>query len=391
VSRHGLRWGLRSVVLGTVVFFASPGWATAADVVTLRAGPSPVHFGGRVAFSGAVTPAVAGEAIGIYAQRRSAWLRVGSASTNAAGSFSLTATVKTHGVFVARGIDALGNPVESAPVSVLVRPRVIASLRGPRRIGARLYLVGRMQPRVAGTVTLTEGDRVQRVAVGPSGRFVAQLTTTRLFRYRATVRLRPAAGYVAWHRRYAVRVKLRQLAVGSRNAAVKWLEYSLSRLDHYALPGVDNVYDEGTADAVLAFQKVHGLPRTGSVDSRFWGVLRTSGPPLARLRSGDHIEIDKTRQVLFEIRNGEVISVSHVSTGATGNTPVGHWHVYAKGPGFNAKGMYDSLFFIGEFAIHGYISVPSYPASHGCVRTPFWFARGFYSRWGIGTSVYVFP
>jgi lipoprotein-anchoring transpeptidase ErfK/SrfK len=53
--------------------------------------------------------------------------------------------------------------------------------------------------------------------------------------------------------------------------------------------------------------------------------------------------------------------------------------------------MYDSLFFVGEFAIHGYYSVPSYPASHGCVRTPIWFASGLYSRWGIGTSVYVFP
>jgi hypothetical protein len=378
-------------VLGTVVFFASPGWAIAADVVTLRGGPSPVRFGGRVALSGAVTPAVAGETIGIYARGRSGWLLVRNASTNAAGSFSLATSVKTRRVFVARGSDALGNPVESAPVSVLVRPRVVASLRGARRIGARLYLVGRVQPRVAGTVTLTDGDRLRRVAVGPRGRFVAQLTTTHVFRYHATVRLRPAAGYVAWHRRYAVRIKLSPLAIGARNAAVKWLEYSLSHLDHYSLPAVDNVYDEETADAVLSFQKVHGLPPTGSVDSRFWGVLRTSGPPLARVRSGDHIEIDKTRQVLFEIRNGEVTSVSHVSTGATGNTPVGHWHVYAKGPGFNAKGMYDSLFFIGEFAIHGYISVPSYPASHGCVRTPFWFARGFYSRWGIGTSVYVFP
>jgi hypothetical protein len=390
MSRRRMTWGLRSVVLGTLVFFAWPGSAIAADVVTLRAGPSEVRFGGRVVLRGAVTPAVAGETIGIYAQRRSRWSLVRNVSTNAAGSFSLSATVKTHQVFVARGTDGVGNPVESAPVSVVIRPRVVASVRGLRQIAAPLYVVGRVQPRAAGTVTLTEGDRERRVAVGPNGRFVARLTTTELFRYHATVRLRPAAGYVPWHHRYFVRVELRPLAIGSRNTAVKWLEYSLSRLDHYALPGVDNVYDQGTADAVLAFQKVHGLPRTGSVDDRFWAVLRTSGPPLARVRSGDHIEVDKTRQVLFEVRNGEVISVSHVSTGATGNTPVGHWHVYSKGPGFNAKGMYDSLFFIGEFAIHGYVSVPAYPASHGCVRTPFWFASHLYASWGVGTSVYVF-
>ena len=85
-----------------------------------------------------------------------------------------------------------------------------------------------------------------------------------------------------------------------------------------------------------------------------------------------------------------MVSVTRVSTGATGNTPVGHWHVYATGPGFNEKGMYDSLFFLRGFAIHGYVSVPTYPASHGCVRTPLWFAPGIYSRWGVGASVYVF-
>jgi len=35
--------------------------------------------------------------------------------------------------------------------------------------------------------------------------------------------------------------------------------------------------------------------------------------------------------------------------------------------------------------------VPTYPASHGCVRTPMWFAPGFYRRWGkIGTVIHVF-
>jgi len=382
---------LRSLVLGVVLFFVSPGAALAADAVTLRVSPNPVRYGGRAVVSGAITPAVAGERVGIYVQAGNGLSPVGNATTNAAGRFSLAKAVKTHRVFVAQAVDAVGNVVESAPVSARVRPRIVTLLRGSRRIGARLKLFGRVLPRVAGRVTLTEGDRVLRVRVGPAGRFRATLTTTRLYRYHPIVRLRPAAGYVAWHRRYSARIKLGPLTIGSRGAAVGWLEFSLHRLAHYALPGVDNAYDSTTADAVLAFQKVHGLPRTGSVDRRFWEVLRRSGPPPARIRSGNHIEIDKTRQVLFEVRKGDVVSVSHVSTGATGNTPLGRWHVYAKGPGFNAKGMYDSLFFVGEFAIHGYYSVPSYPASHGCVRTPIWFAGGLYSRWGVGTSVYVFP
>jgi hypothetical protein len=380
---------LRPLALAAILFFVPPGYALAADSVTLRVGPNPVSYNGKVVFAGSITPAAAGETVGIYVQSDGGWLLVANVTANADGTFSSRATIKTHGVFIARAVDAGGNPVNSAAVSVRVRPRLVTSLRGSRRIGALLYVFGRVLPRTAGTVTVTEGSRSRTVRVRPRGGFRAQLTTTRLFRYHAIVRLRPAEGYVGRHRTHAIRVKLLPLTIGSTGPAVDWLEHSLRRLQHVALPGVDSVYDDATADAVLAFQKVHGLSRTGSVSRRFWRVLRVSGPPRAHIPSGDHIEVDKTRQLLYEVRNGEVVSVSHVSTGATGNTPVGHWRVYWKGLGFNALGMYDSLFFVGGFAIHGYYSVPSYPASHGCVRTPLWFARGIYSRWGLGTSVYV--
>ncbi len=298
--------------------------------------------------------------------------------------------VKAPGRFLAEATDAAGDVIVSTPVLVRMRPRVVTALRGSRRMGGSLYIAGRVLPRSAGTVTVTEGDRVLRATPRSDGNFRVPLTTTGLYRYRAVVRLLPAAGFVAWQRAHTVQVVLPPLAYGARGPAVLALEDSLARLGHYALPAVDIVYDSATVDAVLAFQSVHGLPRTGTVDARFWDALAVAAPPLARIRSGDHIEVDKTRQVLFEVRGGEVVSVAHVSTGATGNTPPGHWYVYGKSPGYNAKGMFDSLYFLRGFAIHGYYSVPSYPASHGCVRTPIWFASGFYSRWGVGTSVYVF-
>jgi hypothetical protein len=376
--------------LTAALFAVLPDSALAADAVTLQVGPNPVAYGGRVTFSGTIAPAAAAEAVGIYVQGDGGSTLVVTATTDAAGAFSGWASVSAPGVFVARAADAAGNPVDSAPVAVSVRPRVVTSLRGSRRIGARLVVVGRMVPRTAGALAVSEGGLLRSVTVAADGRFRLRLTTTRLYRYRALVRLRPAVGYVGWQKAYTVRVGLRPLEIGSSGPAVAWLDYRLYEVDHYALPGVAGVYGAATADAVLAFQKVNGLPRTGAVDARLWKVLRTSGPPLAHVRSGSHIEVDKTRQVLFEVRGGKVVSVSHVSTGATGNTPVGRWRVYAKGSGFNALGMYDSLFFLRGFAIHGYHSVPSYPASHGCVRTPFWFARGLYSRWGVGASVYVF-
>jgi hypothetical protein len=47
--------------------------------------------------------------------------------------------------------------------------------------------------------------------------------------------------------------------------------------------------------------------------------------------------------------------------------------------------MYYSSFFVGGFAIHGYASVPPYPASHGCVRIPLWVAYRVFSLIDYGT------
>ena len=164
------------------------------------------------------------------------------------------------------------------------------------------------------------------------------------------------------------------------------LERRLAEL-HYALRGADGVYDHDTYEAVLAFQKVHGLPRTGHVESWLWRRLARAGIPRAQ-RGGDYIEVDKTRQVLFVVEDGRVAKVVHVSTGATGNTPLGSWQVYRKVPGWDWVLWYP-LYFKGGFAIHGYPSVPAYPASHGCVRIPMWIAPSLYGKHGHGTTVIV--
>jgi peptidoglycan hydrolase-like protein with peptidoglycan-binding domain len=178
------------------------------------------------------------------------------------------------------------------------------------------------------------------------------------------------------------------LGPGSRGVSVLGLEQRLNQL-HFALSRVDGYYGPDTSDAVVAFQKLHGLARTGRVDLRFWRELDRAAIPPARY-GGDHVEVSKERQVLFIVRGGQVTLIVPVSTGATGNTPVGSWHVYSKVPGYNAKEMYYSSFFIGGFAIHGYHSVPAYPASHGCVRIPLWVAQRVYSLIDYGTPVYIY-
>ena len=79
--------------------------------------------------------------------------------------------------------------------------------------------------------------------------------------------------------------------------------------------------------------------------------------------------------------------VVHVSTGATGNTPLGSWQVYRKSAGGTRCSGPDVL--KGGFAIHGYPSVPAFPASHGCVRVPMWIAPSLFSANDYGATVVV--
>ena len=135
---------------------------------------------------------------------------------------------------------------------------------------------------------------------------------------------------------------------------------------------------------------MHGLARTGRVTPDLWRRLQAAHVPFARYRGPyRHVEVDKTRQVLFRVVGGRVVKVVHVSTGATGNTPVGRWRVYSKVPGFLPSGMFYSSFFVGAFAIHGYPSVPPYPASHGCVRVPIWIAPTLFASNDYGETVYI--
>jgi lipoprotein-anchoring transpeptidase ErfK/SrfK len=52
--------------------------------------------------------------------------------------------------------------------------------------------------------------------------------------------------------------------------------------------------------------------------------------------------------------------------------------------------MFDSNFFLRGFAIHGYPSVPPYPASHGCVRMPNWAAPILFASSYYGETIYIY-
>jgi len=377
----------RGLVLALVLVAAFPATARAAASITLSASPQPVAFDRTVHFTGAIAPAAGGQTVGLYRQSGATWTLQQSTTTAADGSFSFADALLFAGTYMASD-----GVVQSAPVAVNMRPQLKASVSGSHAIGGRLVLSGRMRPRVAGTVKAVVRHRgvSLRVHQLSDGHFTVRLPTTRWLRYSVRLSVDPKPGYTTAVRFFGTSISLPSLRVGSRGPSVRWLETLLVH-QHYAIEGANIAYRADTFDAVLAFQKVHGLARTGTVGSTVWHVIRRAHVPIAHLRSGNHIEVEKRRQILYEVRRGRVFKVAHVSTGATGNTPVGHWHIYLKTPGYNSLEMYDSMYWHLGFAIHGYHSVPAYPGSHGCVRVPIWYASHIYGRWSVGASVYVYP
>ena len=152
-------------------------------------------------------------------------------------------------------------------------------------------------------------------------------------------------------------------------------------------------YDSATGRAVLAFRKVNNMARKESSSRKIFKKLAKGkgGFDLKYPGAGKHVESDLSRQVMVLASNGKVEEIYHISSGAPATpTITGKFRFYRKDPGFNSLGMYYSAYFIRGYAIHGYKSVPTYPASHGCLRNPIPDAVHIYNWIDIGDPIYVY-
>ena len=181
------------------------------------------------------------------------------------------------------------------------------------------------------------------------------------------------------------------VAVGKNNGADTFaLQERLNTLGFWAgLP--DGQYGFATVQAVMAFQKYIGLPSTGKVDGATAEYLTAFGDRAHGMAdSGTLVEVDKAKQLLFIVVDGQTLFTFNTSTGSgipyeatnkkdptkieTGDavTPAGLFKVTRERPEGWWEGdlgqIYRPKYFVGGIAIHGMTSVPNYPASHGCVR-----------------------
>jgi len=187
-----------------------------------------------------------------------------------------------------------------------------------------------------------------------------------------------------------------QLKLPPPDAATKNLQSRLIELG-YLLPGDDDGrLGPMTGDAVLAFQKWERLDRLGSLDARTKTRLATATRPVpvSLGAQGKRAEILLDRQVALLIKDNRVVRVISVSTGKPATpTPPGDYRVYAKIPRWWSTPFREwlpwALPFVGGIAFHEFQVVPTYPASHGCVRQLYTVARWTYAFAQVGMPVKV--
>lgn len=250
--------------------------------------------------------------------------------------------------------------------------------------GTRWRVRGTLTPYVAGqpvTVRFLRGSRelaAKRVTVlpsptGGSGTFLVGFRTTRpgsvavRASHEATAQLAPVVAQPT-----SVDVLPRRVRAGSSGLAVRMLQQRLARLGYVV--GRRGSFDARTGRAVLAFRKVTGMARTSAADSavfsrlaRGQGAFRVKYP-----RHGRHVEADISRQVVALIGAGGKVERIYPTSGGAPSTPtiLGSFRIYRKDFGTNALGMVHAAYFIRGYALHGFKSVPTYGASHGCLRVP---------------------
>ena len=194
-----------------------------------------------------------------------------------------------------------------------------------------------------------------------------------------------------------------QKRVSLTRAEVKAAERRLSDLGYWTGP-VDGVFDEASRSALIAFQKWEGRAVTSRLTREELEAMSNAVAPTPRDGGYEHVEVDVDRQVLMLVGEDGTIRVLPVSTGSdkqfldqgqtsVAYTPRGRFVVYDKSYGWengDLGSVYYANYISGGVAIHGFLTVPTAPASHGCIRIPMFAAREVSRLLPVGTIVLVY-
>ena len=146
----------------------------------------------------------------------------------------------------------------------------------------------------------------------------------------------------------------------------------------------------------MGVPKLSDLPADGKVTPELWQEMQQTFDPTPLVPGGapDRVEIDLPRQVLLTYQGGNVVLISHISTGRNAHwpTPGGEYRSPWRGQRLAhvpLGRLYNPVYFNRGIAVHGAPEVPNKPASHGCVRIPMHIAKYLPNLVVKGEPVYV--
>ena len=186
-------------------------------------------------------------------------------------------------------------------------------------------------------------------------------------------------------------VRFKALEPGQCGRVVRAFRQALN--DLAMVPSKSRCFDGKMQRAVLAYRKLNDIGRSPvasrSVVRRIFN--REGGYRVRKPGLGNHMESPLSKQVLVFAKGSRPYAIFPIASGAPVTpTILGTYSVYRKDPGYNSLGMYYSTYFIRGYAIHGFRSVPNYPASHGCLRTFIADQPRVYDLTFIGQPIYLY-
>ena len=362
-----------------------------APALTATLSKASVVFGDEVTVTGTLSPGAADQGVTVQVGATLA----GTATTDASGAYSLTFTPHRSGDVVA---SLTSDPaVASAPQALAVKPKATVTHGTLVPFLSSTFVVKITPSAYDGLVVVKVVHRGVLAgtykARARDGKATLRLPLRGVDAFTLNVVLPAAAGLDGRTLQAKVSVRAKTLSAGSGGPYVKGMLTALQRLA-FRVPGVGYNFTTRVKDSVMAFQKAYGLSRTYVFNTACWRKI--DGAKLIKPRRATpstHVEVDKGRQILMVVKGGKPVGIICVSTGATGNTPEGTFHIQQKHP-YTSSGfggiLVRTMGFVGNFAIHGYSPVPPYPASHGCVREPIWACYWVYDNSFVGETLYIY-
>ena len=370
----------------TVTATAADGTSAQSSVTIIAAqltlaAPKVATYGSLMRLRGRMVPVLRGSPITLY----SGDTPLGTVRADREGRFQLRARQTTPATYIASF-----ETVPSNAVAVALRPGLDVALPDARMLGQRLVLSAKLKPRGSGAlrIRIWRSGRELRTSQF-ADRATVRLSTGRVADYVVRITVTPNGSYLGRRKTFRSNVVLPSLAGRARP----------NRAHARAPAGQAALRDKRSQQLLLVrhYGRRSRLPEGERHDAYRPCDTRSLAPAPDRARAARPLP--------------RPVPPPRGRQDAAGLVPGRRWPSPASRPrldrrhrkhagrplarlqqvrGFLPSGMYYSSFFLGGFAIHGFYSVPAYPASHGCVRMPMWIAPTIFASSDYGEADYIY-